>query len=546
MTTRRHGLVSDAQADRTLDGRSVESQSLIGEAVTRRRYAALGRRLGFDLVSYSAKDMRIIVRAISVLFVWKWLSVDFAALPRLVHGPPLVTVGWPGSWFVELCQRAVLTNLWTVRAVQVAAAVAILAGAFLLRRWLMLLGVVLVLALLVAASPYNGAIYDVEQPAVLLLIVAFWPRSWSLFKGDGRVSGGATLLGICLATYIGLGYFLAGLSKLEFDSLWFEHVRLDLLYPAMTVWHSTVLPWWLNDSASYIHGVFAAHQLLAESAAIAALCGELLWPLAIVTRPGRYVLPPLMAGTHLMIFLSSGIFFGMMALLGLVVIWTPLIRKLWQRRTGQPAEDRAPQRPVIDVGLLVPAVTAVSLLVLLPAIYQTSYHVPFANYRQFGWSYGTVAQPTMEYRFGVLDGRSRRPEPFPMNYGGFLDYRMVASPDGLIAAYLATPLSPSRAAYAQDLLQYLKAIRPYESRRWLLGPLAFPDHIVAKSQRVNPQTFRNIFLIQRRFIYSNGRLLDTPWVNRGLIASRREGAFVLSGDSSRRALRQASRPKTAA
>jgi hypothetical protein len=112
----------------------------------------------------------------------------------------------------------------------------------------------------------------------------------------------------------------------------------------MTVWESTILPGLLDHSAVFFHDVFAAHQLLAEIAAIVTLCCELLWSLAIVTRLARYVLPPAMVGAHLMIFLSSGILFGMMALVGLVVIWTPLVRETIARR--RPVRRAAQQRDV--------------------------------------------------------------------------------------------------------------------------------------------------------------------------------------------------------
>jgi len=487
----------------------------------------LPRKLGFGLVRYSGADLRLIVRVIAVLFAWKWLSIDFSALPRLVHGPALVNVSWPASWFVSPAQSALLDHEWTVKVAQIGGALATLAAAVFLRRSLMVVGVVLILALMFAAAPYNGPIYDAEQPIVLLAIVAFWPRSWNVFRGDATATRGATLLGVALATYIGGGYLLAGLSKLEFDHLWFEHVHLDLLYPAMTVWHSATLPGLLDHSAVFLHDVFAAHQLLAEIAAVITLCCELLWSLAIVNRFARYVLPPAMVGAHLMIFLSSGILFGMMALVGLVVIWTPLVRETILRR--RPIRAAAPQRDVsVPWRFVVPVMAGAAFLLAVPAYDQTSYHAPLANYRTFGWSYGTIAQPNIEYRFGIRDDRTGRLEPFPMNYGGFLDYRMLPAPGGLIAAYIGADKA-TKAAYANLLLQYVNGIRPYNSKGWLLGPLAFPNHVVAVADRMSTKRFTRIYLIEDRFIYKGGRLRDSGWVNRGLFVRQRAGRFAWTG-----------------
>src|SRR5262249_49827533 len=128
----------------------------------------------------------------------------------------------------------------------------------------------------------------------------------------------------------------AGLSKLLFDWQWPRHVHLELLYPAMIAWDGADLNWLgLPES---IHQFLSSHPRIGRSLAVVTLGVELGWPLSLFFPLARRMLPAAMFAVHVGIFLSSGILFLPLALLGLgcLLPWRRVATFLDQRCSTPP------------------------------------------------------------------------------------------------------------------------------------------------------------------------------------------------------------------
>ena len=595
-----------------------------------RRGGWAGMRL--SLIRFSPLDLRIILRVLLFLLTWKILSSDYSALPALIQGPDINPIFplWMNPW-IDSIQTWLFDQSWKVVSLQIVAAGSLLLTAWRPNRLALLPGVLILWALQLSSAQYRFISFDYETPLSLLVILMAWPRSWKgVLHGGTEITSAATTLGTCLAVYVAIMYHMTGLSKIYFDPYWSENVRLDMLIPAMNVWHGTILPGWLKPTATFERWMFTSVPYLSAMIATVTLSLETFWPLVIVSKWCRRVIPLSMFCAHMAIFLGSGILFLSMAVsaISVVIPWRYLVAPMtlyfdpasararwvaaivgrfnWSRRLsvcpmthdshsestapgpvaaehglvavddyGQYAGATAVSRAMLRCGLLVPlgvvgllpigrglaraayallfrsagavgegaprhrsraaqydrldatpprrspiqsagyvtAVVAVAYLGFFPSMLNT-YFYPFINYRVFGWSYAAAAQPTTIYRLGYWNRQDKRVEFVPMNHGGFMDFNMVSCPGVDIKGFLDSTTDEQRAYHAKRLRQYQKALRPHGSNRWLLGPLAHPNHVIAKSDSIPTEWFDKLYLMEGHSRYLDGDV-HIGWTVRG-------------------------------
>lgn len=288
------------------------------------------QRLGYwlrdwEVIRFSPLDLRVILRVACFVVLWKFLSIDYSALPDLRGGPEFFPLpGWLNP-LVHQWQALFFDAVWKVKALQGLSALFLLVSLWRLPRWAVLLGMLPVMLVEWNAFFYRGQMYDLDVPAAILLLAAIGP--WKkMLSGGARVTAEATWMGVALTAYMGGAYFLSGWSKLVLDPVWWEHIRLDLLYPTMELWHGYTFPGWLQPVAAWLHHMLEAFPDGAKLSAFLVLIFELGWILAVVSRTARFWLPLCMLASHLFIFLSSGILFLTLALMAfiLVVPWRNL------------------------------------------------------------------------------------------------------------------------------------------------------------------------------------------------------------------------------
>ena len=463
-------------------------------------------------IRFSPLDTLTIVRITTLVLVWKFLSVDYTAFADLLKGPDLYPV-FPSFLlpFIRSCDELLFDWPQKIQLLQITAALFLLAGAILVSRLPVLLGVLLVMLFESTAGRYRGPLYDTELPTVLLLLTALWPRRWSTVLSDNAaLTGEATELGLCLVTYVAGAYFLAGLSKLTSNWRWWTSVRLDLLYPAIVVGHGITLPAYLDYTARLFHAAFSKWPLLENGAALLSLAFELLWPLALVSRFARLTLPLGMLGTHLIIFLSSGLLFLPMAVTALasVVPWRRIIPAF--PRCRDPGSVSRPVRTELrgtwDLSMRSSVGLAAALVLLsVPAVNRLSYP-PLLDYHLFGFNYSAYDHPVHLYRLGYLGHSSEHVALIPMNYGGFFDYQFVTNPGTWIEAYVRARGADDELALRDPLLQFVRAIRPPDSHRWLLGFFAAPTHIVSQPVLGDRESLGRVVLLEGDRQLRDGRV----------------------------------------
>jgi hypothetical protein len=273
-----------------------------------------------------------------------------------------------------------------------------------------------------------------------------------------------------------------------------------------------------------------------------------MWPLALLSQTCRRIIPGLMLGCHLMIFLSSGISFLIVAVasFSIVVPWRHILRTrtVWKQELldspsnwsemGATMETRETwlnpvsgliQRKLSDISWAMSGsgsvrfrvtamLAAVTFLVLYPA-WSGSCYYPFPNYCQFGWSYAPFARPTEVYRLGYVDPETGRAAPLPMYYSGFFDYALVPAPGINVEKYFKATKESERQTQLLWLQQYARAVRPYQSDCWLLGPLSCPTRIVCKSKPVPAHLLRQLHLVRAEFDYERTHSVEVVWQDLG-------------------------------
>ena len=452
------------------------------------------------LPSWAPLDVRVILWLAAFLMAWKLVSVDYSALADLVGRQPFHPLSF--AWlrgFTAWLHQTTAADATVLRGLQIGGAVATLLGTWRLSRAWIIVGMLLTAAVYLPSQPFSAWMYDIELCWMLLFLAVIYPARWSSIFGPSRmVASEATGLGLVWLVYFAAAYFFCGWSKLMISPRWFLDVRLDLLFPVMKVWHQSAFN--LGGIAEWFHHVLQAAPWIGTLMALTTLLAELFWPLAVASSWARRWIPLVMFGTHVAIFLTSGILFLHLAVLQLacVIRWRDLDLQGWRRgvmsilaawrtsATSEPAPVLArPQWAIVALSLVVvtvPATTHWQLGML-------------ADWNQFGWSYHPFAQPMTCFRLGYVDPDSGQIKSVPMNHAGFMDFRGVIGPMPHLSI-LANYDNELFVAQALEALEgYRRVIRDGHSNAWLLGPLTCPAHLHSPSPSLSRETLRELVVL---------------------------------------------------
>jgi hypothetical protein len=165
---------------------------------------------------------------------------------------------------------------------------------------------------------------------------------------------------------------------------------------------------------------------------------------------------------------------------------------------------------VLGLSLTVP------LLGLIPACLQNHFF-PFANYFQFGWTYASANQPAVIYRMAYESPTTGEIKPIPLNYCGFMDFRWVSL--GALYAKLRqdAPNLDQRQDSDRRIFQLRRSLRPHRSNQTLLGPLAYPNHLISGSEDIPMSSFKHLFILKGLARLEKGEVQVTwlEWVRLG-------------------------------
>lgn len=443
------------------------------------------------------------------IYLWRFLSYDYTSLSELIHGETLFVIFKPYKYLLNIGGTVLFGSSIRIYSFQLFASVLLILAAWRLKRSYILISLIIPCLFESCAMLFRFQMYDSDFLVALLGIVVLYPFDLNSALSGGKViSKPATQLGFLLSAYCGGAYLLAGLSKLQIP-YWWSEVHLELLYPAIEVWHGIHLPSWLDPIAFEIHRFFNEHQTLTAMVALVSLLAELGWILCLFFHWARYLFPPLMLGVHFGIFLSSGLLFFSMGVGAFLSVFP--FRKLFdspthfQKNCVNLSSSSAASR------IIIPLVFIFSLLIV--PIYKP-YTYPFANYYNFGWSYAKISSPGVIYRLGFFIPELGIIRQIPMNYGGFIDYRHISQPGIEIEGFLNAGSDEKRMQSNKHLSQFIKAIKGPDTNNWLLGSFSYPPHFFAETEYFPMEYFKNLFLLAGNYRFENGKL-EITWINHG-------------------------------
>lgn len=469
-----------------------------------------------SFIDYSVGDTRRILRLLAALVCWQLLSTDYSSLVNLAGGEGPMVLPSCLSW-TSFFERHALQHVGVITALQWLAVLALAAGVWRFRRGWVMSGLACVCFLEWAAYRFRGQFYDLDLGTALLAIATLVPLSWRGLRGEEKGDGGANAIGRALAIYVATAYFLCGCSKLLFDPRWWQNVHLEFMLDALRLWNSVTLPEPILTSASWLREAFLQWPWLGPAGALATLGCELLWFTALIGPRRRpfWLVPLGMLCCHLLILLASGLNFMPFGLSAFVVLapWARGDRDSELAQPDAPATAPVPTNVApayVAKAYLAKAYLATAFaLACLPAVLANHYF-PFANFNQFGWSYAATRSPREIYRLGYVHPTSGAVEVVPVNYGAFMGFRWVTLSGAALQALVESKTDAERQRYAGMLERYIAALRPYQSNRRWLGPLALPDHVVGASARFDMAAVQQ-FTVLRGESRPTASGLDIPW-----------------------------------
>lgn len=457
------------------------------------------------MIYFTDFDLKIFIRLVCLIIIWKFLSLDYSSIAILSQGPDLFEI-YPtilGNFSDWIGERLFYSSM-SINSFQIATSIVFVVGVLLLNRYIIFLGALLVYFLELSAFQYRAQMYDIDFPLAILFIALCFPYSWKniktgSFKVNADPNNGANLLGLTLAVYIGFCYLLFGLSKFDFDLNWITNARLDRLRAAMTVWHGSLLPDYIDTVATFLESFFLKYRPIELIAATSTLILEVFWITSVFNRPCRWIIPISMFMIHIIIFLGSGILFLTLAVtaVSILIPWRIIFFKVHD------FSNPSGQINFLDKKFI-GSIFIAGLLAFIPAILKVHFY-PFSNNFQFGWSYKNAIDEIEVYRIGYYDGGTKKYEFLPMNYGGFMDFRHIQLVGSEIKLYINEKSLPQKKLHRNKILQYVKAIRPVNSNQWLLGGFAFPSHIVSKVKIIPQEYLNQLFLIKATYNYAENR-----------------------------------------
>lgn len=237
---------------------------------------------------------------------------------------------------------------------------------------------------------YSHLFHTFLAPMYIALAMSFMPCAdgfslssrWSSKRFGNEVTYGWSRY-LCWVIVAG-AYCCAGLSKIGNGGIWWwhganlkRHVMMDAMNPMWFHW---------GNEETLVAIPIAIYSL----GAIIALVAEAFYPVVLVTRWGRYVIPPMAVCMHLGIMMAQGILFVDLILIHAIMYdWTPLVRLVRSTfSTGLEASAPSPWQP----GLLHCAI--------MGAIFTFSWCAKFEQYPLTAWQMysDTDFTPVVQYR----------------------------------------------------------------------------------------------------------------------------------------------------
>jgi hypothetical protein len=476
---------------------------------------------GWRLLDFTPTDLRVLVKLAAFLVVWKLLSTDYTALSQLIRGAPTTALPYPLSRLSSLLP-SVLGKPKLLILLRSLAVGMLTLSLFRLRRPVLLAGIVPVLFIEWGAYTCRGTLYQLDLPLALLTITALYPARLSALdakaaRPESSEERSLRILGLLLVVYLAQVYFITGLSKLLYDRQWYRHVGLEYLYPFACLSYLGEPPGPFRELAYRLNVLLARSPWLGQGLAVLTLAAELGWPLVLVSRRARRLIPLAMLAVHAGIFLSGGPIFLSMAVLqaAVAVDWArvsagmgkvlPFLRRGREGQESEALDYRPPRRAgwaLAAIGL-----AAVSFAAVYPAV-SAKQLFPFSNYNNFGWSYKRLMTGSrVTHALGYLDADTNTVKPLPPNQGGFLDFRHVAGTSYLAGIVCESADPALRRSHELLLTRFQTAIRPDRSNAKYLGPLAYPNNMLLASHRVEPAALQRLYLLRGVWSLEANRLI---------------------------------------
>lgn len=422
---------------------------------------------GFSPIAFSGFDVRFYVRLALVLLAWRNASADFGNMEWLAGRDPLYIHTLPFVQDASLwIQRNVLNSGANIAGVQVVGMAACGLAFWRPSRLTLAAAFVSVSTIDFCAYLWRYQHWDTDLCLAVLLMLVLAPCNLKEALSRSRApSHEATIAGGMLAVYMAMMYCVAGVSKLVLSPTWFSEVHLGNNWRTqfLDAAQYDPLSYWLGERASWFFISFAP---LASLIAFVVMVDQIILPLAMVNRHFRIIGPLVIFANHAGIALSLGIFFSSMPILGPAVFlpWRSIL-------PGRVAEEKLAGRTASELWRFIVAASVAGLLVLIPGLTHKVYH-PFADNFIFGWFY----PPPETYRDVYVIGY-RHPDgdfrPYPRGYGGFIEARHANSLNHQAVQIMGGSTSP---AVTPAIRTLACAARPRDSNRWLMGPLAMPEH----------------------------------------------------------------------
>lgn len=468
----------------------------------------------------SAIDVRIMFALIALPVAWKVLSVDFSALREICNRPALFTFGPQFLYRLLLNNRCVIFDNLSPSILQEAAAFLLVVFVIFPKRVFLLPAIVLLWIIDSSAVLYRYTLYTIDTPLALLTIIFFTPVSFRCFSGVGmRPSPKARLVIFAAFAYVATYYIIAGVSKLVFAWDWPYVVRVGNYYPVSFIWHSQVMPYFVDVIAHLTSDTYLRFPFIDVFTALIVLIEQFLWILAPRSMFFRIHAGIFAVLYHIIVALTTGIVFITWFFIPIAVTFpfSSIIRRLkpssFSQRIAAESEDRSPSP--ISVGW----VAVVSVMAATVPSFGTIYP-PFHNYMQFGWRYQAPGEIGDIYRLGWRETPAGPLKAFPLGQGGFLDFRHTGMMDVYVRRALnSTPGSAQANEAGTNLRTLLMATRGIGTNGWLLGDYRAPAHLLGMPGAVDMRSISEFYLMRGTTLpRADGRPIQLRWAACGEIS----------------------------
>ena len=490
-----------------------------GLKLFRNKYVAAIAKFNF-FPGASAFDVRIMFALIALPVAWKVLSLDFSALPEICNRPALFTFAPQFLYGLLLNNRCLIFGNLSPSILQEAAAFLLVVFVIFPRRVFLLPAIVLLWIIDSSAVIYRYTLYTIDTPMALLTIIFFTPVSFRCFSGVGmRPSPKARLLIFAAFAYVATYYVLAGVSKFRFAWDWPYVVRVGNYYPVSFIWHSQVMPHFVDMIAHFTSDTYLRFPFIDIFTALIVLIEQFLWLLAPGSLFFRIHAAIFAVLYHVVVALTTGIVFitWLFIPIAVTVPFSSIVRRLkpssFPQHIAADSEDRAPSR------IAVAWVAVVSILAATIPSFGTIYP-PFHNYMQFGWRYQAPEEIGDIYRLGWRETPGGPLKAFPLGQGGFLDFRQTGLMDVYVRMALqSTPGSAPADQAGTNLRTLLMATRGIGTNGWLLGDFRAPAHLLGLPGSVDMRSVDEFYLMKGRTLPRvGGRPIQLKWAACGEIS----------------------------